>query len=67
MENKDVKIKYRVHVRAIRTRIYVPGKGMQLFKRGYIFEKPWPELVAIAEADKKNRVWRLEEIKEGKK
>lgn len=58
------KKKQRVHVRAIRTKINVPGKGKLLFKQGHIFEKPWPELIELAGKDKKNRVLRLENLTE---
>lgn len=56
------KSKYRVHVRAIKTRIMVPGEGIRVFLRGYIFEKPWPDLISLAEQDIKCRVLRLEKI-----
>jgi len=61
---KGEKVKYRVHVRALRTKINVPKKGFTVFERGHVFEKPWAELVDLAGMDKKNRVLRLEILKE---
>lgn len=53
---------YRVHVRAIRTRITDEKGRERVYRAGHIFEKPWPDLVAQAKADAKNRVLRIETI-----
>jgi len=46
-----------VAVRALKTRIFNPGsKSTGDYFRGHIFKKPWPELIAMAKADKKHDV-----------
>jgi len=44
-------VKYVVAVRAVATRINVPGQGPQKFHKGHVFEDPWPELIDLARAD----------------
>jgi len=54
------KSKYKVHVRAKKTRIKIKGKDEKEFFRGHIFDNPDEDLIALARADKNNRVLRLE-------
>lgn len=41
----------------MRTEIYDPSeRTTRTYDRGYVFEKPWKELIEQAEADKKHRI-----------
>ena len=60
--------KTEVHVRAYKTRIIDPKTGKTaVYRRGHVFKKPWPELIALAKADKDHKVLALIETKEKEK
>lgn len=54
-KSQEEKKKQEVHVRAVKTKIWHPKQKKDLvFYRGDVIKNPWPELIKLAEDDKKH-------------
>ena len=52
---KEVKKKYKIRIRAHKYRIYDPKlKMIRTYLYGDVEERPWPEFISLALADKKH-------------
>ena len=59
-EKKQIEKKYKVIIRALKTRIYNPfEKKVIEYHCEDEINKPWPDLIKMALSDKKNRVFRI--------